>query len=119
MSQYFARKKALNQKRDEMMDLFVDSKIKLANKGTSYGEFYDYVTDLDRQAPKAKRAKPAVIQPKPSIPATPVQSKQPVVQKLTVSAPQTQATQAAENKVERTVEVEEKGNSSFWENYTE
>lgn len=123
MSQYRARKKALNQKRDQMMDLFVDSRIKLANKPTTYGEFYDYVTDLDRPRPKAKRLSArATPQVKPSIPAQVIQTEQTSVQQHTKPTPKPAP---AEVKVDKHVEnsqvqaLETKGNSDFWENYTQ
>ncbi len=114
MSQYRARKKALNQKRDQMMDLFVDSRIKLANKPTTYGEFYDYVTDLDRPAPKAKRlSAKATPQAKPVVATQAVQQSKPVP-KTTQTAT---ATTQASTKKEAATQQNKDGNS-FWDSYT-
>lgn len=119
MSQYFARKKALNQKRDQMIDLFVDSKIKLANKGTTYGEFYDYVTDLDRPIPQAKRPTQPVAQPKPTTSSVSSKPIQPEAQNPAAIAPNTARENAVDRKPSAVKETQKKGNSNFWENYTE
>lgn len=116
MSQYQARKKALSQKRDQMMDLFVDSRINLANKPTTYGEFYDYVVDLDRPQPKAKRlSAKAIPQTKPAVPAKVDNTDQvPVLQQTATHPKPVQSdTKAAKKEVPNT------GKGGIWDNYTE
>lgn len=124
MSQYRARKKALNQKRDQMMDLFVDSRIKLANKPTVYGEFYDYVTDLDRPAPKPKRlSAKAAPQAKPAMPAQSTQAAQTPVQQQAKPAPKQNPktvqpeTKAVDQRTKKAAPT--KGKGGIWDSYTE
>ncbi len=111
MGQYQTRKKALNRKRDDMMDLFVDSKIKLANKPIVYGEFYDYVTDLDRPAPKAVRRSAQA-----SKPVVPTQATNATQATLEQQAKPVQPEDKNPTKPAQTSNNEE--SSSFWDSYT-
>lgn len=118
MSQYLTRKKALNRKRDEMMDLFVDSRIKLANKPVTYGEFYDHVIDLDRPAPKVKSpSAQATTQPKP-VTQSPVSKATPPTLEQEAK-PMQPETKASDKKATlQTQTTDKKDSSSFWDSYT-
>ncbi len=49
MNYHQSRKKALSRKRDQMIGLFTDAKINRMGGPKKFGDFYDYVTDLDAE----------------------------------------------------------------------
>lgn len=118
MNQYQARMAALKKNRESIMGLLTDAKINLANKPNTYGEFYDYVTDLR----EGTVVDPVMVdQVKAVVTAAPALS-----EKVEQSAAAVKAAKVTEEKVAKEalrVEQEEvkarvKEAGDFWESYS-
>lgn len=133
MSQYQARLKALQRKRDGMIDLFTDAKIKRANKPVVHGNFFEYVVDLDREAALEEKAmQQAILAAKQQLKqAQAVEQQAEVKQAVLVSQPakpdSPKVPEAASDKLaekapdnaKATMKEKVKQASDFWEKYTE